>query len=113
MHGVAWARYTRRREMLHIAMLVALDALAMTSAFEIARAVRGDSKRPFEHLISTTRFTAVDLAAAPLWIAIFALCGLYRVRVHGGRVSEVSRVIVAVTLGVMVLISVDYYTFRS
>ncbi len=113
MHGIAWARYTRRREMLHIAMLVVLDAVAMTSAFAIARALRGHSGRPFAHMISTTRFTAVELAAIPLWIAIFALCGLYRVRVHGGRVSEVSRVIVAVAGGVMVLVSVDYYTFSS
>src|SRR5450631_4669102 len=113
MHGIAWARFTRRREMLHIAMLVVLDSIALTAAFEIARAMRGGSERPFTHVLNDMHFTAVMASITPLWIAIFAICGLYRVKVHGGRVSEVGRVIAAVFGGVMSLISVDYYTFKS
>jgi exopolysaccharide biosynthesis polyprenyl glycosylphosphotransferase len=99
--------------MLHIAMLVVLDSIAMTAAFEIARAVRASSERPFAHVINESHFVAVMAAISPLWIVIFAICGLYRVQVHGGRVSEVGRVIAAVLGGVMLLISVDYYSFKS
>ncbi len=111
MHGIPWARFTRRREMLHIAMLVVLDSIAMTSAFELGRLVRDSEGRPFAHVISDAHFTAVMAALSPLWVVIFAICGLYHVQVHGGRVREVGRVIAAVTGGVMLLISVDYYSF--
>jgi exopolysaccharide biosynthesis polyprenyl glycosylphosphotransferase len=113
MQGIAWARFTRRREMLHIAMLVVFDSIAMTAAFEIGRALRASSGRPFAHVISESHFVAVMAAISPLWVVIFALCGLYRVQVHGGRVSEVGRVIAAVAAGVMLLISVDYYSFKD
>src|SRR5450755_4405577 len=113
MHGIAWARYTRRREMLHIAMLVVLDSIAMIAAFEVARALQSGSARPLAHVLDDMHFTAVMASITPLWITIFAICGLYHVRVHGGRVSEVGRVIAAVFGGVMLLISVDYYNFKS
>ena len=99
--------------MLHIAMLVILDSIAMTAAFEIARALRGGSERPMAHVLNDMHFTAVMASIIPLWITIFAICGLYRVQVHGGRVSEVGRVVAAVIGGVMLLISVDYYNFSS
>ena len=113
MRGIAWAQFARRREMLHIAMLVILDSIAMTAAFEIARALRGGSERPMAHVLNDMHFTAVMASIIPLWITIFAICGLYRVQVHGGRVSEVGRVVAAVIGGVMLLISVDYYNFSS
>ena len=102
----------RRREMVHIAMLVGLDVFAMILSFEIGRLLRGTSPRPFAHVISQERFTEIVIATTPLWVAIFAICGLYRVRVHGGRVSEAGRVIVAVMGGAMVRI-LDYYSFKS
>jgi len=99
--------------MLHIAMLVVLDSIAMIAAFEIARAMQIASEHPLAHVLNDMHFTAVMASITPLWIAIFATCGLYHVRVHGGRVSEVGRVIAAVFGGVMLLISVDYYNFKS
>jgi exopolysaccharide biosynthesis polyprenyl glycosylphosphotransferase len=108
-----WAVYARGREMIHIAMLVVLDSCAMVSAFEIGRLLRGSYGRPFAHVISEPRYATVMFATVPLWVAIFAICGLYRMRVQGGRVSEVGRVVAAVSGGVMLLISLDYFSFRA
>src|SRR5665213_278333 len=108
-----WAVYGHRREMLHIAMLVVLDATAMMSAFGLGRLLRASSARPFAHVISESRYMTVMLATAPLFVTIFAICGLYRVRIVGGRVSEVGRVVAAVFGGVMLLISLDYFSFNA
>lgn len=99
---------TGRRKMLHTAMLVACDSVAMVLAFEVARWVRGQSGRSFAHAIDYVRFTALMFGTIPLWILVFAVCGLYSMRVDGSRVNEVGRVMAAVFGGVMVLMSVDY-----
>ena len=97
--------------MVHTAMLVLLDSVAMVIAFEAGRLIRGALGRPFANVMDEDRFAAVVLATIPLWVLIFGICGLYRVQVNGGRVSEVGRVIVAVTGGVMLLTSVAYLSY--
>jgi exopolysaccharide biosynthesis polyprenyl glycosylphosphotransferase len=101
----------RRREILHVSLLILGDVVAMMVAFELGRVIRGSSRRPFAHLMSHERFVELMLATVPLWIIIFAICGLYQVPVRGGRVSEVGRVIAGVVGGVMVLMSAAYLSY--
>jgi exopolysaccharide biosynthesis polyprenyl glycosylphosphotransferase len=111
MQSLSTGISTDRRRMLHTLLAVALDSLAMVVSFEIARWARGQSHRSFANSIDYLRFTAVMFATVPLWILIFAICGLYSVRADQGKISEAGRVVAAVVGGVMLLISIDYLSF--
>jgi exopolysaccharide biosynthesis polyprenyl glycosylphosphotransferase len=113
MRTIETAFATRRREMVHTLLLVTVDLVAMLVAFDIGRAVRGLSNRPFAHQISAVYFDGLMLATIPLWVAVFALCGLYRVPVNRGRISEAGRVAAAVWLGTTILITADYLSFNE
>jgi exopolysaccharide biosynthesis polyprenyl glycosylphosphotransferase len=108
---ITWVFHAKRREMVHAVMLVVLDSIAMVVAFQIGRLIRGSSDRPFANVMSESRYTSLVLASIPLWIIIFAICGLYEVQVIGGRVSEASRVVAAVCGGVMLLTSLAYLSY--
>lgn len=108
MSGKVEAGNLRRSDVLQVAALVVMDVFALYEAFVLAYIVRASAAKPLAHHISEYGFGALVLMVAPLWILVFAVCGLYSVRMSLTRMSEVTRVIVAVGGGVMSLIVWDY-----
>ena len=107
------ASATRRRDVVHSMILVCVDSIAMIAAFEMGRAIRGSLDRPFANVISQGRFLELMVVTLPLWITIFTICGLYRVPVNGGRLSELGRVVAAVLGGTMLLLSIAYLDYKT
>ena len=103
----------RRREMTNTFALVVFDVFALYEASIISYSIRAHADKPFVQYVSARGFGELSAAIAPLWVAIFALCGLYSVRQDRGRVSEFGRVVVAVSGGVMFLIVLDYMQQRA
>ena len=70
-------------------MLVVLDSIAMTSAFELGRLVRDSENKPFAGVISDAHFTAMMAALSPLWVVLrdvrpLPRAGAWRPRARGG-----------------------------
>jgi exopolysaccharide biosynthesis polyprenyl glycosylphosphotransferase len=98
----------RRSDVVQVFGLVAVDVFALYEAFVLAYIVRSNETKPLAHYVSPYGFGLMVAMVAPLWILVFAVCGLYSLRLHQRRMSEVTRVVVAVAGGVMSLIVWDY-----
>lgn len=99
----------KRSELIFSLILVPLDYLALVAAFVVAYIIRVKlSGRPVAHPIAALTYLKIALVALPVWILIFALVGLYNQSSVRGRLSEVGKVFVAVSGGVMFMILVDF-----
>jgi exopolysaccharide biosynthesis polyprenyl glycosylphosphotransferase len=101
----------KRSELFFSLILVPVDCLALVSAFIVAYLIRVHiNGAPVAHPIGGFEFLRLSILVLPIWIVIFALCGLYSLSNLRGRLSEFGKVIVAVSGGVMVLIILDFFS---
>ncbi len=99
----------KRSELFFSLILVPVDSLALLSAFVAAYIVRVKIEAtPVAHPISAMTFLKISLLVLPIWIVIFAFVGLYSQSNLRARLSEIGKIIVAVSGGVMVLIILDF-----
>ncbi len=88
--------------------MVAADGGGVFLAYITAYQLRALEPKPLLEYSSFSSFSLLAVALIPVSILTFAACGLYSTRQSYSRLSEVGRVMVAVSLGVMMLIVVDY-----
>src|ERR1700712_1719836 len=103
----------RRSEVARVFALVVVDIFALYEAFMLAYIQRASAAKPLAHYVSTSGFCLRVIVIAPLWVLVFAGCGLYSARLNDRRTSEVTRVVLAVAGGVMLLIVLEYLSPSS
>ena len=114
--GLTWyyKHMRKRSELFFSFILVPLDFIALVSAFVVAYIIRVKlDGRPVAHPIGALLFLKISLLILPIWILIFALSGLYNLSNLRGRFSELGKVFVAVSGGVMVLILLDFLNTKQ
>ncbi|HSW85293.1 MAG TPA: sugar transferase [Candidatus Saccharimonadales bacterium] len=91
--------------------LIIGDALAITAAFTTAYIFRVSlSHEPLSADVHAHTYISILISLLPFWILIFALLGLYNVRVYEKRFSELGRLLVGSFIGILFLISYSYIT---
>jgi exopolysaccharide biosynthesis polyprenyl glycosylphosphotransferase len=65
--------------------------------------------RPYFFEIGVVGFLGPMMMLLPIWLVIFLVCGLYREEIYLSRLKESGRIFVAAMLGVMSLISYNYF----
>ncbi|MGI3783522.1 MAG: sugar transferase, partial [Janthinobacterium lividum] len=96
--------------MAFTAVTVVVDVLALFIACIAAYSVRMASpKQAWADSVPLGQFAAWVGIAAPAWALIFAGCGLYSTRQSWGRLTELSRVLGAIGIGISALILIDYF----
>jgi exopolysaccharide biosynthesis polyprenyl glycosylphosphotransferase len=104
----------KRSELFFSVILVPLDFVALLGAFVAAYIIRVKLEgKPVAHPIPALDFLQVILILLPVWILIFALSGLYSQSNLRGRWSEIGKVFVAVSGGVMFSILLDFLQPQS
>lgn len=99
----------KRSEFFFSIILVPIDFLALMGAFVLAYIIRVKLEgRPVAHAIAAMDFVQIILVLLPVWILIFALSGLYSQTNLRGRWSELGKIFVAVSGGVMITILLDF-----
>src|SRR3569623_1143127 len=89
--------------------LVIGDALAVTVAFTIAYILRVTlNHTPLSADVHAHTYLAILVSLLPFWILIFALLGLYNVRIYEKRFSELGRLVIVSFIGVLFVISYSY-----
>ncbi len=101
------------RNVQRVVALMIVDGLALYFAELGAYQLRALQDKPLLPYASFREFSELSLALVPAWIIIFGLCGLYTTRQSYGRASEAGRVTVAVTIGMMLLMVIDYLSLGS
>ena len=89
------------------------DALAIVASFFFAFLVRTNlDSRPFYFEKDPWNFILTSLILIPIWWIILALLGLYNRRVYNNRsrLPEISRAFAAAVLGMMTLISYQFFS---
>ena len=99
----------KRSELLFNLILLPVDFAAILSAFIMAYALRVKfDVRPVAHPLGIIFFLKIFLLIIPFWILFFALSGLYNLSNLRGRLTEVGKIFVAVSAGVMFMIVIDF-----
>ena len=99
----------KRSELFFRAILVPVDYVMIVAAFAIAFLVRHEQSKPLAYYVSGQGFLRVILPVLALWIVIYAFAGLYELNATRSRLVEVSRIVMASAVGVMVLIILDFF----
>jgi len=99
----------KRSELFFRVLLVPVDYLMIVLAFGLAFIVRNDQSKPLAYLTSGKGFLRVILPVLLVWIVLYALAGLYELRVTRSRVYELSRVLMASAAGAMLLVIIDFF----
>src|SRR5690242_10698138 len=103
-----WTRRRTSRAMMHVVVLAVFDVFAIYEGFVLAFGIRASHRAPFAQPMTITQFAELAASLSPLWVIIFAATGLYDVQHRRTLSSELWRILVAVTLGVMTLVVIDY-----
>lgn len=104
----------KRSELIFSVILVPLDFLALVAAFVVAFIIRVKLEdKPVAHPVAAVDYLQLMLILLPAWIVIFALSGLYAQSNLRGRWSELGKVFVAVSGGVMFMILLDFFRAES
>src|SRR5579884_7352 len=91
--------------------LIICDGLAITVAFTIAYILRVSlSHEPLSANVHAHTYIAILTSLLPFWILIFALLGLYNMRIYEKRFSELGRLLVGSFIGILFIISYSYLT---
>ncbi len=91
--------------------LIALDALALIGAFTAAYILRISlDPRPFSTSIGAIEFITSILMILPLWLILFYFFGLYNRENYTHPVREIGRLALAAICGIMLMISVGFFT---
>lgn len=92
--------------------LIIGDIIAIVTSFLYAYLIRTRiDSRPFYFESNPTEFIVAIVSLIPIWIFILAALGLYDKKIILARshISEVSRLFLASIIGVMAIISVDFF----
>ena len=90
------------------------DFLALIGAFALAFLLRTRvDARPLAEQTSGRTFLALFALVIPLWLLVFAMFGLYSKYVYNSRLSEAARLLVGSAIGVMVIITYDFFTIET
>ena len=97
--------------LIYTLILVVGDFLALLAAFSLAYVLRVklDTRPLFTHITAKNYFLAF-LAILPLWIVLHGFIGLYSQNIYEKRFSELGRIFVGSTLGILVVIGYDFVT---
>lgn len=91
--------------------LVIGDFLALVIAFVVAYILRVSlSTAAIHNPVHAVTYLQIFVTLLPFWILIFALLGLYDVRIHEKRFSEFGRLLVGSFIGILFVISYGYMT---
>lgn len=91
--------------------LIVGDAFAITVAFTIAYILRVTlSHEPLSANVHSHTYISILIGLLPFWILIFALLGLYNLRIYEKRFSELGRLLVGSFIGILFVISYSYMT---
>jgi len=91
--------------------LVIGDAVAITVAFTIAYILRVTlDHAPLSANVHSHTYIGILTGLLPFWLLIFALLGLYNLRIYEERFAEVGRLLVGSFIGILFVISYSYMT---
>src|ERR1039458_6820149 len=91
--------------------LIIGDPLAITVAFTIAYILRVTlNHQPLSANVHAHTYITILVSLMPFWILIFALLGLYNLRVYEKRFAEFGRLLVGSFIGILFVISYSYVT---
>ena len=117
----AKARGLQNRQEVHIkrdtgiifrVALIIGDIIAIVTSFLYAYLIRIHiDSRPYYFVANPEKFTLAIMALLPIWIFVLFLFGLYskRIVMDRSRVPEIFRLALASVVGVMSLITVDFF----
>ncbi len=92
----------------NIALMIG-DALAITAAFTVAYILRVSiSHARLSAPIHALPYIMILASLLPFWILLFALLGLYNIRLFEKRFSELGRLLVGSFIGILFIISYSY-----
>jgi len=87
-------------------LMMGTDSLAIVGAMLLAYRIRFGWSAP------TTVFLATSSTAVPIWLGIFAAYGMYAVRHHASS-EEFRRILSAVSVGVMTVVAISFWSKES
>jgi exopolysaccharide biosynthesis polyprenyl glycosylphosphotransferase len=97
--------------LLYNLFLIFCDSLAITIAFTIAYIIRVSlSHQALSANVHSHTYISILISLLPFWILIYALLGLYNLRVYQNRFSELGRLLVGSFIGILFIISYSYIT---
>lgn len=87
------------------------DVLAISLAFGLAYFLRTHvDPRPFYFNSATIEFVKSIVVLIPIWILVFFISGLYQESIYMHRPKEYGRLLIASGIGIMALITYDFFT---
>jgi exopolysaccharide biosynthesis polyprenyl glycosylphosphotransferase len=100
----------KRSDLFFSLILVPLDLAMILGAFLLAYLLRFQvevTALPYAQLLTLTEFVKIIVFLIPVWVAIFAFTGLYRIPVVGKRISaEAVKVFIASSASVLIAVIV-------
>src|SRR5690348_9720646 len=91
--------------------LIIGDALAITIAFTVAYILRVSlDHTPISTDVHAHTYISILISLLPFWILIFALLGLYNLRIYEKRFAEFGRLLIGTFIGMLFVISYSYIT---
>ncbi|HSE61269.1 MAG TPA: sugar transferase [Candidatus Saccharimonadales bacterium] len=98
-----------RSARLYSITLILGDFFVLLLAFTLAYTLRVKvDTRPLVDLIGAVEFLQTALVLIPLWIAVFALLGLYSNQVYSRRLLEWGRLFVGSFLGILIVLGYSF-----
>jgi exopolysaccharide biosynthesis polyprenyl glycosylphosphotransferase len=102
-----WSNRGETIELFFYTILVPVDFVAVLAAFFAAFALHTHTVHGAEPAAPSAAFLAAFVMVTPLWVASFAMVGLYSQDGVRGRWSEMCKVFVAASVPAMLLAAVD------
>lgn len=103
----------KRSELIFAALLVLIDWLLLVAAGFSAYALRFTQAlqeiRPIIFDLPLGEYANIVFLVATLWVAVFALSGLYIIRSTRRMIDEIARIFFAVSTGVMLVIVLIFF----
>lgn len=94
--------------------LLLIDALVVVAALALAYILRVQyDARPLVEEVYALQYVTGLMAIVPLWIATFALLGLYRSNIYNRRLAEWSRLAVGSFIGILLILGWEFVTENS
>lgn len=100
----------KRSELAFSTLLVPLDALAIFGAFVLSYYTRVEAGTvPVSNVLPFARYVKISLLITLVWLVVLALFGLYRLRSTRRGLNEFSRIVGAISVGMMTVIALIFF----
>src|SRR5437016_2069041 len=97
------SRYMKKRSELIFSFLqIPVDYLMLVAGFVVAFFLREGSGKPFSQSVNGHAYLNLMLIVLPLWLLIFALLGLYRLRANRTQWLDVGRIVAGSAGAIMI-----------